>query len=73
MSDHLEAAQTIDNSNRLSLQLGGAKDELFVELLTHRITLGQRHYVDLLLSGTGFIDNLFILGESRLGVGVLGR
>ena len=73
MSDHLEAAQTIDLSDRISLQLGGARDEMFVEKIQHQITPGQRHYLTLLLSGTGFIDNLFILGESRLGVGVLGR
>jgi len=73
MSDHRSVAQSIDLSDKITLIMDGGRDDMFVEAIEHVLGRGQKHQVELLLAPAESIDDLFILGTSRLGVGVLGR
>ncbi len=73
MSDHLVAAQSLDVSHKVTFVSKGRRDDMFVESVEHSIERGGRHHVTLLLGANTFVSNVFILGQSRLGEGALGR
>ena len=74
VSGHLALARRLDLSDRVTLQLGGESDDMFIEGMNHRIRRGGRHIMELLLSPADPFGAVIIIGVGPpLGEGVLGR
>ena len=68
-SDKAKAA-SLDLSHRLTVDRRAITDSYFIESILHRVT-ADFHFITYTLSPAGLYGEIFVLGVSRLGEGIL--
>ena len=63
-------ATALDLSDRVTVRRRGIASDYFIESIRHRLTR-DFHFLEYTLSPAGVYGEIFILGQSRLGVGIL--